>query len=145
MAVDSTTSTFSITGNPGLDSLIRSGVIAASGVVTGLIVTWLGAHGFTDPNLTLLIGTAVFTTLLAGAAMIWGWIKASQIGHLLTETKIAGITAGINLTASGAATTTTNTSGQTIPAPVTASTADTIIRNFGPSTPPPILKPGTTP
>jgi hypothetical protein len=67
-----------VTGNPAADTLIRNGIIAASGAAAGIIVTWLNAHGFNDPNLTLMVSGAVAALLSGVAATAWGWWQTHQ-------------------------------------------------------------------
>lgn len=68
----------SITGNPAADTIIRNGIIAASGAAAGVIVTWLNAHGFNDPNLSLMVSGAVAAVLSGIAATAWGWWQTHQ-------------------------------------------------------------------
>lgn len=62
-----------VTGNPAADTLIRNCIIASSGAAAGIMVTWLNAHGFNDPNLSLMISGAIAAVLSAVAATAWGW------------------------------------------------------------------------
>lgn len=68
----------SITGNPAADTVIRNSIIAASGAAAGIIVTWLNAHGFNDPNLSLMVSGAVAAVMSTVAAMAWGWWQTHQ-------------------------------------------------------------------
>lgn len=65
----------SITGSPQLDTFIRYGILAAAAALTGVIVTWLNAHGFTDPNLAVLISGATVSFLSAIAVVVWGYLQ----------------------------------------------------------------------
>lgn len=62
-----------VTGNPVYDTVIRNSIIASSGAVAAVIVTWLNAHGFKDPNLSLMVSGAIAAIMSGGAAMVWGW------------------------------------------------------------------------
>lgn len=62
-----------VTGNPAADTIIRNAIIGLSGGAAGVIVGWLNAHGFNDPNLTLMVSGAIAATLSFVAATAWGW------------------------------------------------------------------------
>ena len=62
-----------VTGNPAADTIIRNTIIGLSGAIAGVIVTWLNAHGFNDPNLTLMVSGAIAAVLSFLAATAWGW------------------------------------------------------------------------
>jgi len=66
----------SVTGNPATDSIIRNCIVATSAAAAGVMVTWLNAHGFNDPNLSLMISGAIAAVLSAAAAALWGWWAA---------------------------------------------------------------------
>lgn len=68
----------SVTGNPAADTIIRNCIIGASGAAAGVIVTWLNAHGFNDPNLSLMISGAFAAVFSFLAATIWGWWQTHQ-------------------------------------------------------------------
>lgn len=128
--------TLELTGNPGLDSLIRSGLVAASTGLTVWALGYLTEHGFSnDPNLALLISGMIGATVLGIATALWGWLKGSRIGQFIASKQAQAVMAGINLAASGNATTTINTQGDRVPTPVTPASAKEIIKNFGPETP----------
>lgn len=79
----------SITGSPQLDTLIRYGLIAGSTALTAVIVTWLNAHGFNDPNLTTVVGAAILGVLVTLATMAWGFlqnkiIKTAVVEHIVS-------------------------------------------------------------
>ena len=63
-----------VTGNPAADTIIRNGIIGLSGMAAGVIVTWLNAHGFHDPNLTLMVSGGFAAVLSMLAATVWGWM-----------------------------------------------------------------------
>lgn len=73
------------TGSPGMDSLVRSGLIAASIGATGLIVGFLNAHGFRDPNLPVYVGGAVLGVFggIFGAA--WGWLQQKKAKTVIAQ------------------------------------------------------------
>lgn len=78
----------SITGNPAADTIIRNGIIAASGAAAGIIVTWLNAHGFSDPNLSLMVSGASAAILSGIAATIWGWWQTHQSQNAIINNTI---------------------------------------------------------
>lgn len=118
----------SLTGNPGLDSIIRSGLIAASAAITGVILTWLNAHGFNDPNLSVMIGGAVFAALLALAGAAWGWLKGTQVGQVIASKELIALQAGrVDMAA---------TAGLQKPAPVSPRIGKAIIAQHVAASPP---------
>lgn len=77
------------TGSAGMDSITRSIIIGISGAVTGIIIGFLNAHGFNDPNYTVMVGGAVFSAMAAIAGGVWGWYaqhraKASVVRQVIT-------------------------------------------------------------
>lgn len=78
----------SITGNVAIDGLIRGTLLSISAATTAVIVTWLNAHGFNDPNLTVMISGGVFSALSVVAIMGWGWIshKRSEVAAEAAQT-----------------------------------------------------------
>ena len=76
-----------VTGNPALDGLIRSILTAASMFAAGWLVV---QFKITDPNLSLLIGGAVFSVLLAVVMAAWSYIKNSQIGQAVADAHLVG-------------------------------------------------------
>lgn len=143
---DAPTANLELTGNPGLDSLIRSALVALSTGLTVWSMGYLTEHGFgNDPNIALLISGMIGATVLGLATALWGWLKGSRIGQVIASKEAVAVMAGINLAASGNATTTINTDGNRVPTPVTAATTQEIIKNFGPETPPPVLGKPTPP
>lgn len=114
----------SITGNPGLDSLIRSGLIAVSSAGTAVIWTWLNAHGFKDPNINLMISGAIFAALLALVGAIWGWLKGTQVGQVIASKELIAVQAGMASMASAA--------GLQTPVSVGHEGAQRIIATFAP-------------
>lgn len=127
-----------ITGNPMYDSLVRSVLLALSAGITAWIVTWLTAHKIVDPNLNVLIGGAVLTTLSTIAMVVWGMIAGSRVNQVIAVKQTQAVQAGINMTVSGAAlghdgkTIVSVNDGSTPPLPVTPETAKEIVKNFGP-------------
>lgn len=90
----------SITGSPQLDTAIRYGLITGSTFVTGIIVGWLNAHHFVDPNLTVIVGGAVLTVMTAAATMFWGFLQnrmatASVVDHVTTAAITGTIPANV--------------------------------------------------
>jgi hypothetical protein len=117
------------TGNAALDGIILKLIVG----LAALIVPWLMAHlKLTDPNYALWLTGAVTGLLLAGAAFVWGWFSTNVL-------KAQAIQSGINLTVSGKAVTTTGeviavaTPESTPPLPVTAASADKIMKDFPPT------------
>lgn len=79
----------SITGNPFLDTAIRIGLTSASAAITAVILTWLNAHGFHDPNLGLEVGGAVLATMIGAATVIWSFLQTKMnqlavVQHVIT-------------------------------------------------------------
>lgn len=74
----------SITGNPMLDTILAGSITGAGGLITGIAVGWLNAHGFNDPNLGTYIGSAVTGTLVSIAVIIW-----RLMGDKKTEVAVA--------------------------------------------------------
>ena len=85
----------SITGNQSIDRLIRSGLLAVAAGATGVIVTWLNAHGFHDPNLSLMISGAIVSTLTGAAIVAWGWINGKNTEAAAKQALVDGVSAGI--------------------------------------------------
>lgn len=122
---DATATVPSITGNNGLDSLIRSGLIGASGAITGVILTWLNAHGFNDPNLNLMVSAAIFALLVAGATALWGYLKGTSIGRTIASIETTAVQAGILA----------GNAGVTAPVVATHDNAKTIVKLYAPEKP----------
>lgn len=118
------TTTLSITGNPAIDGLILKGLMAGSAAIVGVILTWLNAHGFNDPNLNLMLSGAVLSVLAMIATAIWGFIKSR-----LDQAK--GVTAGMNLALAGQAILASTGGGRATPIAVTPASAQEIVKNFG--------------
>lgn len=119
------TPTLSITGNPAIDGMILKGLMAGSAAIAGVILTWLNAHGFNDPNLNLMLSGAVLSVLAMVATAIWSFIKSR-----LDQAK--AVNAGINLFASGASVNVpVDHTGLVMPKPVTPESAANIVRDFG--------------
>jgi hypothetical protein len=90
----------SITGYPQLDTMIRYALLAAAAAITGIIVTWLNAHGFTDPNLTLMVSGAVISVLGIAAVFVWGFVqnkllKTSVVAHVVSAARTGNIPATV--------------------------------------------------
>lgn len=77
-----------VTGNPAADTIIRNCIIASSGAAAGVMVTWLNAHGFNDPNLSLMISGAIAAVLSAVAATVWGWWATHMSQNAIVENTI---------------------------------------------------------
>jgi hypothetical protein len=84
----------SLTGNAGIDSLLRGGIIAVSSSIAAFITAWLYAHGFHDPNLNTLIFTVVSSTLAFGATMVWGYVSRVNAEKVAQVTRTIGVRAG---------------------------------------------------
>lgn len=84
-----------VTGNPTVDAVIRYALVAACAAATGVITTWLNAHGFNDPNLSLMIAGAVASTLAVIVLALWGIIKASKNEAIIALREAIGVKAGI--------------------------------------------------
>lgn len=107
-----------ITGNPTVDSVIRYGLVALCGILTGVITTWLNAHGFHDPNLYLMVSGAVASILGGIAFALWGIIKTSKNEAIIRLREAIAVQAGINVAEAPSVPT---------PATVTVAQAQTII------------------
>ena len=128
----------SITGNQAADRLIRSAILAIAAAATGVIMTWLNAHGFHDPNLSLMISGAIVSVLGAAAVMIWGYINGARTEAAAKQAVAIGVQSGINLTIAGKAlandgSVVSKNDGSTPPKLVTEKTAADIVANFGPA------------
>lgn len=86
-----------ITGNPTVDAVIRYALVAACAAATGVITTWLNAHGFHDPNLSLMVGGAVASVLGGLAFALWGIIKTSKNEAITKLREAIAVQAGINV------------------------------------------------
>jgi hypothetical protein len=82
------------TGSPGMDSLVRSGIIALAGIITGAMVGWLNREGFTDPNLSLVVGTAIFGVLAAFAGAAWGFLQQKMTRSAVVDHVVAAAASG---------------------------------------------------
>lgn len=94
----------SITGYPLLDTLLRIGLTSGSAALTAVILTWLNAHGFNDPNLSVMIGGAILTTLIGAATVGWSLIQAklnqlSIVQHVMNAAATGEIPENIKLAA----------------------------------------------
>ena len=83
-----------ITGNPGVDGLIRVGIVAGASVLTTLIVTTLK---ITDPNMVIWARVAVLSVLVALAMAVWGYLKNTQFGKMIADAHLVGLQAGVVL------------------------------------------------
>ena len=86
-----------ITGNPTWDATIRYGLMALAGVLTGAITGWLNREGFHDPNLTIYVGTAVLSVLVAITVAAWGIIRTSKNEAITKLREAIAVQAGINV------------------------------------------------
>lgn len=116
--------TLSITGNQAVDGLILKGIGFAAAGLTAVILTWLNAHGFNDPNLNLMISGAVASVLAMVAVAIWGFIKSRL-------DQVRNVTGGMNLALAGQAILASTGGGRSTPIAVTPASAQEIVRNFG--------------
>ena len=120
---------FQITGNPAIDGVILKLLTAAAAGLTGIILTWLTAHGFSDPNLGLMLSGAVFSVLCTIAVTAWGFFQSKV-------NQARAVQAGVNMTVSGNAlaadgkTVVEANDGSTPPLPVTTATAAQIVKKF---------------
>lgn len=124
------TSLPTVTGNPAVDSLIRNGLTAASASLSAVILTWLNAHGFNDPNLNLMLSGIIFAVLVALAGLAWGYLKGTELDSLIEAKQTEGVNAGMQLAASGQMLTMETPLG-VAPIPATTASAKAIIQNFG--------------
>jgi hypothetical protein len=115
----------SITGNAKWDGLIRGVLLSVSAAATATIVTWLNAHGFSDPNLQVMISGAIFTALSTVAIIVWGYINRKNAEIAAQNAMTAGVQAGIALAVNPSVPT---------PHPVAISpeTAKAIVAAYGP-------------
>lgn len=141
MVTDTTQAPPVDTGNPGLNSIVRSVIIGASmfltGAIMGRITPWLDAHGWTqgivigpyhiDP--TVAIFGVVFGVVAAIAAGVWGYVRGTTVGKWLANVQLAGVQAGIAAQASVTAT------APLAPASaITHADAAVIVQKFAPGT-----------
>lgn len=85
----------SFTGNQAVDRLIRSALLSIAAGITGVIVTWLNAHGFHDPNLSLMISGAIVSILSAFAIVAWGWVNGRNSETAVRAALVTGVQVGI--------------------------------------------------
>lgn len=93
-----------ITGNPMLDTAIRIGLTSGSAALTAIILTWLNAHGFVDPHLSVLIGGVVLSTLIGAATVIWSFVqtrlnKLSVVQHTIEAVATGQISDAVKVAA----------------------------------------------
>lgn len=88
-----------VTGNPKVDAIIRYVLVAACAAATGVITTWLNAHGFNDPNLSLMVAGAITSTAGVVAIALWGIIKASKNEAIVQLREAIAMQAGLNVAA----------------------------------------------
>lgn len=117
----------SITGNQGIDRLIRSALLAIAAGVTGVIVTWLNSHGFHDPNLSLMVSGAVVSTLTAILIVVWGWINGKKTEVAAKQAVTEGVKAGIAIAQD-------QTVSTPPPASIGPALATEIVANYAPAT-----------
>lgn len=117
----------SITGNQAIDRLIRSAFLAIAAGATGVIVTWLNAHGFHDPNLSLMISGAIVSVLTGAAVVVWGYVNGKSSEIAAKQAVAVGVAAGIAHAE--------DTSVLTIPpAAVSPEVAKAIVADYAPAT-----------
>lgn len=122
--VPASPTSLSITGNPAIDGLILKGLMAGAAAITGVILTWLNAHGFSDPNLNLMLSGAILSVLAMAATAVWGYINS--------RVAVAkGVQAGMNLVLAGQAIMAPTRGNLSMPVPVTTTTAQAIVKEFG--------------
>lgn len=123
------TKPFALTSNPAVNGLILKGLTTLSGIIAGVILTWLNAHGFNDPNLTLMLSGAVLSVLSMVAVAIWGFVQ-TKISQAMA------VNAGMNLVVSGNAKMQDagTGDGSLTPVPATTATAPEIVKYFAPVT-----------
>ncbi len=114
-----------ITGYPGIDSLVRTALVAASAAAAGIIVGWLNAHGFNDPNLSLMLSGVIFGVLTTLAVAFWGWFKGTQVGKAIDDAHLVGVQSGVAAQQSSAVIAT--------PVDLTHTDAQEIIKTFAPT------------
>jgi hypothetical protein len=85
----------SITGNPLIDTLIRSALIAVATAIGAVIVTWLNAHGFNDPNLGTMVTGAILSVLAVIAVGAWGYINAKLTRQRVVATTAVAAATGV--------------------------------------------------
>lgn len=85
----------SITGNPTVDTAIRYCLFGASATITGAILGWLNARGFSSPDLYAYVPMGVLAVLFGLATMIWGVIKTSKNELLIQLREAIAVKAGI--------------------------------------------------
>ena len=115
-----------LTGNPAVDGLILKGILLLAAYIVHLVAPHL--H-ITDPDYITYLTGSVVSTLIIVVTFAYGWFltKANQA---------KAVQAGVNLTVSGNAlaadgkTVVTANDGSTPPLPVTAATANQIVKNF---------------
>lgn len=118
----------SITGNPSWDRLIRSGLLVAAGSITAIIVTWLNAHGFKDPNIDLMVSGAVFSGLSTAAVVVWGYVNSKNTETAAKNALAIGVAAGISHAE--------DTSVATVlPSSVSPKVAEAIVETYAPALP----------
>lgn len=64
-----------ITGNPFIDTALRVLLTSAAAAITAIIVTWLAAHGYNDPNMALMVGGGVLSVLIGAVTVIWSFLQ----------------------------------------------------------------------
>lgn len=84
----------SITGNAGIDSVLRGLILTVSASAAAIMVTWLNAHGFRDPNLDTLIFGIVSSALATVATLAWGYVNRANAEKVAQVTRTVAVRAG---------------------------------------------------
>lgn len=84
------------------ETAIRNVLNHAAGVITGMILLWLGTHGFSEHaaqllglSLTDLIGGLVASVLTGGATIFWGWLQSKRSEKSLVNNTVAAALTGV--------------------------------------------------
>ncbi len=121
---------FAITGNPTLDGIIIKGLMLLASGWTVAVVTWLNAHGFNMPGLSMWVTSAIVGGIGTILALIWNWAKKRADLTKAVQAGLNLVMAGEALSADGKTITALGTPGATPSMPVTPATAPVIIANF---------------
>lgn len=120
-------STFVITGNPGVDSAIRSVVMAG----VGAAALWIsGKLKITDPNMIYVVAGLLFTAALGVLTAAWGVVRSTAIGKIITETRTLGVNAGMNIALKGNAIMVQTDAGTVKPLPASNESAKAIVATY---------------
>lgn len=91
------------TGMPlATEAAVRNILNHAAGVITGMILLWLGLHGFNEKaaatlgfSLSELIGGLVASVLTGAATIAWGALQAKRSEKSLVNNTVAAALTGI--------------------------------------------------